>query len=132
MAKRLEIPIVLLCQLNRDLVREQAHDKSRAPELFDLRDSGSIEQDADVVLMLDNHVPEGYYTNPGEHPLFVWLRKNRDGKKEFCFVLVPNDTFSAFREDNPIPPAGERVPAEPAPAAPEEDEDNELFNSHTL
>lgn len=102
-AKRLEIPIVLLCQLNREQARE-----GRAPELFDLRDSGSIEQDADIVLMLDNKDPKEYYPNPGEHPLYVFLRKNRNGKKEFCFVLVPNDTFSSFREDKPIPPAGEK------------------------
>ena len=104
-AKRLSIPIVLLCQLNRDQARE-----GYAPELFNLRDSGSIEQDADIVLMLDNKDPKEYYPNPGEHPLYVYLRKNRSGKKEFCFVLVPNDTYSAFREDKPIPPAGETAP----------------------
>lgn len=109
-AKRLEIPIVLLCQLNREQARE-----GRAPELFDLRDSGSIEQDADVVLMLDNRDPKEYYPNPGEHPLYVYLRKNRAGQKEWCFVLVPNDTFSAFREDDPIIPPG----AKPADDLPE-------------
>lgn len=107
-AKRLDIPIVLLCQLNREQARE-----GRAPELYDLRDSGSIEQDADVVLMLDNRPPRGFNNQPGEKPLFVWLRKNRAGKKEFGFVLVPNDTFSAFREDDPILPDSEDLPALP-------------------
>lgn len=92
-AKRLEIPIVLLCQMNREAARE-----GRAPELFDLRDSGSIEQDADVVMMLESKMAS-------EGKLLVWLRKNRAGKKEVGFVLRPNDTYSAFTEENPILPA---------------------------
>ncbi len=48
LAKELNIPVVVLCQLNRDIERE----KNRTPRLSDLRESGSIEQDADVVIML--------------------------------------------------------------------------------
>ena len=88
-AKRLGIPIVLLCQLNRDQAREK-----RAPELFDLRDSGSIEQDADVVIMLEPRYEEGR--------IFAWLRKNRNGKRDLAFVLVPNKTYSAFEEGLPV------------------------------
>lgn len=47
MAKELKIPVVVLCQLNRESEKE-----NRAPRPSDLRESGSIEQDADVVLML--------------------------------------------------------------------------------
>ena len=47
MAKELDIPVVVLSQLNRDSERE-----NRSPRLSDLRESGSIEQDADVVMML--------------------------------------------------------------------------------
>ena len=47
MAKELDVPVVVLSQLNRDSERE-----NRNPRLSDLRESGSIEQDADVVLML--------------------------------------------------------------------------------
>lgn len=120
-AKRLEIPIVLLCQLNREQARE-----GRAPEMYDLRDSGSIEQDADVVLMLDNKDPKEYYPNPGEHPLYVYLRKNRAGQKEWCFVLVPNDTFSAFREDDPIPPAGAKPMDLPEPVTTQREDVDKL------
>jgi len=46
LARELHIPVVVLCQLNRDAQNE-------APNLANLRDSGSIEQDADLVLLLN-------------------------------------------------------------------------------
>jgi replicative DNA helicase len=50
LAKELKIPIVLICQLNRQC--EQRDNKR--PMLSDLRDSGALEQDADLVLFLYN------------------------------------------------------------------------------
>jgi replicative DNA helicase len=47
LAKELDVPVVVLSQLNRSSEKE-----NRPPRLADLRESGSIEQDADVVLML--------------------------------------------------------------------------------
>ena len=48
LAKELDVPIVVLSQLNREIERE----KGRPPRLSDLRESGAIEQDADVVGLL--------------------------------------------------------------------------------
>ena len=47
MAKELDIPVVILSQLNRSSEKE-----SRSPRLGDLRDSGALEQDADVVMIM--------------------------------------------------------------------------------
>jgi len=48
LAKELNVPIIVLAQLNRDIEK----DKNRKPRLSDLRESGSIEQDADLVGLL--------------------------------------------------------------------------------
>lgn len=48
LAKELNVPVVLLCQLNR----ESEGRPGGRPELFHLRESGAIEQDADVVMLL--------------------------------------------------------------------------------
>ncbi len=59
LAKDLKIPVVVCCQLSRG-PEKNSNNKSNRPALSDLRDSGSIEQDADIVLMLYR---EGYYKN---------------------------------------------------------------------
>ncbi len=62
LAKELELPIVVLAQLNRNPEQRSGDSKGR-PRLSDLRESGSIEQDADLVGLL---VREEYYADTDE------------------------------------------------------------------
>jgi replicative DNA helicase len=62
LAKELNIPIVVLAQLNRNPEQRTGDTKGR-PRLSDLRESGSIEQDADIVALL---VREEYYADTDE------------------------------------------------------------------
>jgi replicative DNA helicase len=57
MAKELNVPVVALSQLNRECEKRGAGE-GKKPILADLRDSGAIEQDADVVIFV--HRPEKY------------------------------------------------------------------------
>lgn len=85
MAKEQNVPVLLLCQLNRESEKE-----GRPPQPYDLRDSGAIEQDADVILMLDSN----------DDKIRLWVRKNRNGRKDSCIYLEPNGTYSSFKETN--------------------------------
>ena len=76
LAKELQCPVIALSQLNR--ASEQREGK--APTLSDLRESGALEQDADVVLLL--HVPvdkADHMEVPLDHLLRVTVAKNRHG-----------------------------------------------------
>ena len=68
-ARKLDVPIVIAHQLNREL--EKRDDKR--PHLFDLRDSGAIEQDADIVLFLYR---DSYYT------------PKKDGESDITEIIV--------------------------------------------
>jgi replicative DNA helicase len=77
MAKELNVPVLVLSQLSR---AAEQRDKTERPKLSDLRDSGSIEQDADIVMFLQR--PSRIPTHP-EHDketlALVDVAKNRNG-----------------------------------------------------
>ena len=72
--------------------------------LYDLRDSGSIEQDADIVLMLERAA-----TSEDGRDVSMWIRKNRQGKAgDYKVDIEGNDTFTSFKDKNdPTPPPPE-------------------------
>jgi replicative DNA helicase len=71
LARELEIPVVAMSQLNR--ASEARHDKT--PNLADLRESGAVEQDADVVLLLHRDM----HDDAKRADLHVAVAKNRHG-----------------------------------------------------
>ena len=72
-ARELSIPIVLLSQLRRPMQGEE----NKKPSLTDLRESGSIEQDADVVIMLHRMQNE---SGIKAREVFAIVQKNRNGE----------------------------------------------------
>ena len=100
LAKELDIPIIALAQLNRGVESREGFE-AKHPQLSDLRESGAIEQDADIVCMI--HRPEYYKIYTDE--------KGRDwrGKAEFIIakhrngqvgtiVLEFKDKFARFSD----------------------------------
>lgn len=75
LAMRLNIPVISGAQLNREV----AGRSDKTPVLTDLRDSGELEQDADVVIMLHR---DDYYNEASERPneTDLLVRKHRNGK----------------------------------------------------
>ena len=93
-AKQCNIPIIVLSQLSRESVRE-----NRSPQLYDLRDSGSIEQDADIVVMLERSKDDmGAII---DNKIDMWIRKNRAGKCNFDnpIRLKGNEYYTNFAEE---------------------------------
>ena len=73
LARELELPVLALAQVNRASEDRQDH----RPRLADLRESGSIEQDADTVMML--HRPDRYEPGENEGLVEVIIAKQRNG-----------------------------------------------------
>ncbi|MCL2445166.1 MAG: replicative DNA helicase [Oscillospiraceae bacterium] len=110
MAKDLNIPVICCAQLSR---ATEGRGKSHRPQLSDLRESGSIEQDADVVLMLYR---EEYYKNenddantvdlPEANTMEIIVAKNRHGYTktvEFIWdgehtLIMPKETDRTWVE----------------------------------
>src|SRR6185312_7526201 len=115
LAKELQVPIIALSQLSREV--EKRKEGSKIPQLSDLRESGAIEQDADMVVFLyrpeyhDIHANENGESTKGETQ--VRIAKHRNGQLETInlkallhiqkFVEMDDDDFG-----NSLPPGNFR------------------------
>lgn len=105
-AKELKVPVIALAQLNRSVEGRQ----NRRPMLSDLRESGSIEQDADIIMMLYR---EDYYEkdNPDIRGVAeVIIAKQRNGPTDTVKLLWKPE-FGEFRNFE----EGTRGPTPPMP-----------------
>jgi replicative DNA helicase len=114
LAKELSIPIIALSQLSRAVEQRGAKEGSRVPQLSDLRESGAIEQDADMVMFL--YRPEYYEMSQnaeGESVkglTEVKIAKHRNGSLETIKLkaLLHIQKFTNWDED---PYSGIGLPA---------------------
>jgi replicative DNA helicase len=92
LAREADIPVLVLCQLNREAVGEDS--KARKPGLHQLRESGSIEQDADVVWLLSRMLyKEGKETKTHGTASVLEVAKNRNGPvRDFRLEWHPEAT----------------------------------------
>jgi replicative DNA helicase len=105
LAKELNVPIIALSQLSRAVEQRGAKEGSRIPQLSDLRESGAIEQDADMVMFL--YRPEYYDINSnaeGENTkglTEVKIAKHRNGTLETVKLkaLLHIQKFTNWDED---------------------------------
>jgi replicative DNA helicase len=99
LAKELEIPIIILAQLNR-----RSEEAKAEPALHNLRESGAIEQDADVVLLL--HRPDAEKDHDGNEvphgdiiPYKLIIAKQRNGPTDRLDILF-HAPYTRF--DDPV------------------------------
>ncbi len=113
-AKELGVPILALSQMSRGAEKE-----GRVPQLSDLRDSGAIEQDADIVMFL--HDPHKVDENLPDDEILLMIRKNRSGGvgemklhwEGATTTFREIDESGAVREDNSVSqPTGPMVEVE--------------------
>ena len=105
MAKDMNIPVLLLCQLNREVTKRSGD--NRYPQLSDIRESGSIEQDADVVMFLHRDYMAGISVDSNgsstEYQADLVIRKWRNGKNNFTVPLdfdPPKMKFTEQKSNN--------------------------------
>ena len=101
LAKELNIPIIALSQLNRGVESRQGEGKR--PQLSDLRESGAIEQDADIVCFI--HRPEYYKITEDEHGSTAGLAeiviaKHRNGPTGIVRMQFVNE-YVLFKDEEP-------------------------------
>jgi len=98
MARSLNVPVIALSQLNRR--PEERTREGNRPQLSDLRESGSLEQDADIVIMIHRDKDKNQETSSSTTAKII-VAKNRNGPTDdFDLLFFPHSTRFA----EPLPP----------------------------
>ena len=122
-AKELHIPIIALAQLNRNLMSRQGSANGR-PVLSDLKDSGSIEQDADMVLFIHRPPLLGLCEDCDQDLAELIIAKNRAGEMaviplhfngDMVRFTEAGESLADYAARQPIPSAINAVDVTPAP-----------------
>lgn len=105
LARELKVPVVALSQLSRHIERREGHKK--IPQLSDLRESGAIEQDADVVLFIHRELTEEQekdgvqYQPEDEQETTLLVAKNRNGAIGKVYLLFRRKYATFVQLDQP-------------------------------
>lgn len=93
LTRSLEVPCLAIAQINREPERRA----NRRPELSDLRDSGSLEQDADDVLFLFRN---DYYDSEAEDrgEAELWIAKQRQGESGIKLMMHWDRDYGRYKE----------------------------------
>lgn len=94
LAKELNIPVIALAQLNRELEK----DNKRKPRMSDLKESGGIEQNADVVGILYDPNPADMTDPQAPRQINLRICKQRGGVKDVDVELLFNKTITKFTD----------------------------------
>ncbi|MFT4156117.1 replicative DNA helicase [Parafilimonas sp.] len=132
LAKELNIPIIALSQLSRAV---ETRKESKMPQLSDLRESGAIEQDADMVMFI--YRPEYYENFTNEHgestrgETHVRIAKHRNGSLETIKLraMLHIQKFEEWDSDSgpALPSGGNWRPLDPQPPQAGDDNNARLF-----
>jgi replicative DNA helicase len=116
MARLLDIPVLALAQLNREVGKREDH----KPQLSDLRESGTIEQDSNIVLLI--HRPSYYHDaevrvteEAAGAEAFIYVAKNRSGPT----ATIPMIWFGPLATFSEVPGAGVGLPSTPGALPPD-------------
>jgi len=124
-ARELRVPVIALSQLSREAEKDDAG----MPKLSHLRESGAIEQDADVVMMLSR--PPAHEAEGNENMIKLNVAKQRNGPTGIVSLLFEKD-IQRFRDlahghgashTNALPPPDDYDPEFDAPPPPDGDAD---------
>ncbi|MCH5156188.1 MAG: replicative DNA helicase [Clostridiales bacterium] len=102
-AKELDVPILLLSQMSRSIEQRKGADKES--KLSDLRDSGAIEQDADIVLFIDRKEVAGANgERPSSSEVYLNIAKHRNGETgNVKLIWHPATTTFTSPDDKGMP-----------------------------